>query len=109
MKEINNINYTSLKAGDKIIEIDGDVIRYWEYLMIHPNNNDYVLMIESLSKDAKKVYIPTLVGGGYYTNYTFKEIYQKEIEYHEYEIERLQQRIQREEEKESLHSTTQDQ
>lgn len=96
MKEINESNFTSLKKGDLIVEIHCDDVTYWQYLMIHPNNDNYVLMIEGISKDAKKIYIPTLIDGGYFTDYTLKEVYQKQIEGLEKRISYLKLRINKE-------------
>lgn len=89
MKEINDTNISLLKAGDKVVKIEEDYAIYYEYLMVHPHNNDYILMLDHC-ENIKKFYIPNILNQNYYIEYTYKEIYQKEIEYLESQIKHLE-------------------
>ena len=97
MKTIQSID--QLKKGDRIVSMHGDDVTYYEFLCVHPNNDQYVLMIESLSQEAKKIYIPKLLNNEHFlTDYTMNEIYLAEIDWHTQQIERLKERIIKKEE-----------
>lgn len=92
MKTIKDIS--QLKKGDRIVFFHGDDVVYFEFLCVHPRNDKYVLMIESLSQDAKKVYIPNIIDNvNYQTDYTMVEVHEREIEWHRQMIDRIQKRV----------------
>ena len=93
MIEIDHVNWKSLKEGDPIVMIDNGEVSYYYFLMIHPNNTNYVLLIDNIDKEGKKIYIPTFIGGGFFYNYTRKEVYEKRIKQLEDKIERLKNRM----------------
>lgn len=75
MKRITSIN--DLKQGTKIVHVeDNKNIKYYEFLMVHPHNENYVLLLESLSQNAYKFYIPNIIGDDshFYIEYTEKEV-----------------------------------
>ena len=77
MKKITRIN--DLKQGTKIASVyDNEIIKYYEFLMVHPHNESYVLLLESLSQNAYKFYIPNIIGDDshFYIEYTTKELYE---------------------------------
>lgn len=78
MKRVTNIE--ELKQGDKIAQISRNDIIYWEFLMVHPHNPNYVLMIESLSQNALKLYIPNILDSEFYQDYTIKDMMIMQVE-----------------------------
>lgn len=96
MRRIKDIN--ELKQGDKVVYFYGDITTVYEFLMVHPHNDKYVLMFEPASMNAEKFYIPNLIcnGSHYFIDFTWKEVYQHHIEWHEKQIERLKERLARE-------------
>lgn len=97
MKQITDVS--ELKPGTQIIKFCGDRVTFWEYLCPHPRNREYVLLLESMSQDALKQYIPDLLGSEWYIDYTFEEIYEKQKEWHFRQTERLNDRIKDEQSK----------
>lgn len=85
---------SSLKQGDKIVKIVGSVHKYYEYLMPHPHNENYVLLLDILTMDAVKVYIPQLTEehSHYYINFTYEELRLDLIDYYERQIKKLKER-----------------
>lgn len=81
MKQI--IDISELTTGTQIVHFDGDKCSFWEYLGPHPKNPKYVLLLESLSQNAIKQYIPSFLNNSnWYIDYTFEEIYEKQKEWH---------------------------
>ena len=106
MRQITDI--TELTPGTQIVEFRGDKIVFWEYLCKHPRNPEYVLLLESLSQNAIKQYIPGLLDSkDWYIDYTFEEIYEKQIEWHQGQIERLNSRIKDEQSKKTKENDSQ--
>lgn len=93
MIEINNVNFAILKAGDKFVDIENGEAKYYEFLMIHPHNDSYILALDDVQQEGKKIYIPTLIGGGFFSDYTIDEVNQKKIEQLEAKISRIKKRI----------------
>lgn len=105
MKQITDI--TELTPGARIVKFCGDRIVFWEYLCQHPKNPEYVLLLESLSQDAIKQYIPNLLNSkDWYTDYTFEEIYEKRKEWHLEQIKRLDKRIKDEQSKKTKENSS---
>ena len=50
----------ALPVGTKIVNINGDRMNYYEYLGVHPHNEQYVLLLDTLTQDATKFYIPNI-------------------------------------------------
>lgn len=71
MKKITNVK--DLKQGQKIIKVAPNFeISYFEFLMIHPHNENYILAL-NMMQDAEKIYIPYLYES-YYTDYSHEDI-----------------------------------
>ena len=105
MKQITDI--TELTSGVRIVEFCGDRTVFWEYLCQHPRNPEYVLLLESLSQDAIKQYIPNLLNSkDWYIDYTFEEIYEKRKEWHLEQIKRLDKRIKDEQSKKTKENSS---
>ena len=94
MKRI--IDIKELKQGDQIVRFDGEKTDYFEFLMIHPNNEHYVLLIESCSQNAIKYYIPNILDNdNWQMDYKFKDILNRECEYYKKCIEQLEERVEK--------------
>ena len=105
MRQITDI--TELTPGTRIVEFRGDKTVFWEYLCQHPRNPEYVLLLESLSQDAIKQYIPNLLNSkDWYIDYTFEEIYEKRKEWHLEQIKRLDKRIKDEQSKKTKENSS---
>lgn len=92
MKQIESIN--ELKNGDKIVCIFGGNPNFYEFLCVHPHNNNYVLLLDGITKDAPKFYIPNIINQPeWYKDYTLDEVREKQIEYHEMKIRKLKERM----------------
>jgi hypothetical protein len=92
MKQITNIS--ELTPGTPIVRLLGDTCEFWEYLCLHPKNSKYVLLLENISQNAIKQYIPNLLNSNeWYIDYTFEEIWEQEKEWHLQQIEKCSKRI----------------
>ena len=59
--------------------------------MVHPSNEDYIFVIDSVTQDANKLYIPLMIHEEYYVGeYDQAFVTAKRIEELEFEIKRLQ-------------------
>ena len=83
-----------LKKGVKFHIIRGEEVLSYEYLCVHPNNESYILAIDSISKDAKKMYIKKLLEDieVYVGEFDTLFFLNKEIEYHQKMINLLKKR-----------------
>lgn len=83
-----------LKKGIKFHVMNRDIITSYEFLCIHPHNESYILAIESMSQDAKKMHIKSLMEYAevYIGDYEVSFFREKEIEYYERMIIDLKQR-----------------
>lgn len=59
-------NLSQLSEGCTITRIVDGNYDCWEYLMIHPKNQRYILALNSCTQNADKLYIPDLFKGEYY-------------------------------------------
>ena len=93
MRRITDIK--ELKEGTKIVRVYNGRIDYFSFLMVHPCNEKYVLLMDDLTKDATKFYIPNLLDkhGYFYIDYSRRELLEKEIEEHQKAIDALRRRI----------------
>lgn len=94
MKEI--VDVKELKIDEKVISMCGDEVRFYRFYGVHPHNETYVLMIDELSQNALKFYIPTIIGDSdttWYHDYTLSDICKKRIEYHQREILRISKQL----------------
>ncbi len=81
MKRIKNIK--ELPFGTEIVRLNGGNVDYYEFLMVHPHNDSYVLLLESLSQEAKKFYIPRVDNSDeWQTDYTDIELLEYQRNYH---------------------------
>ena len=67
MRKIEDIK--ELTPGTKVVLFQANVPTYLEFLMIHPHNSEYVLMLDSLSQNATKHYIPNIIGSDHILQY----------------------------------------
>lgn len=69
-------------------------LEFSDFLMVHPNNEDYIFVIDSVTQDANKLYIPLMIHEEYYVGeYDQAFVTAKRIEALEFEVKRLQVRI----------------
>ena len=93
MKRIKNIKLFS--RGTKIVRLYGDSIYYYEYLMEHPHNDQYVLLLDTLTQEAVKIYIPNIEESpNWQTDYTDFDLLNYKYNYHLEKAERIMQQIQ---------------
>lgn len=60
MEKLTSIN--QLKVGEKFYVVsDGKVLGY-KFLCVHPENCKYILALDDIEKEGKKLYIPNLIG-----------------------------------------------
>ncbi len=90
MEKITKKNYSSLYPGKLIVEIEQGVAKYFQYLMIHPNNDVYVLLIDKTIEEAKKVLIYDLTHGYYFIDYKYSEVIDEQINQLRHRIEVLE-------------------
>ncbi len=92
MKQILDIY--GLKQGDKIVHFNGERIDQWEFLMIHPHNDQYVLLLDTLSQNAFKQYIPNILNTDeWQRDYKIDDVLEQRIAYHNKQIERIKERL----------------
>lgn len=83
-----------LKPGIDFYHICGDQVTCYKMLCVHPNNPDYILAVEGLTKDAPKLYIPYLFDRDYYLGpYDSLFIQEKRLEYYQRCVNRTAERI----------------
>ena len=59
--------------------------------MVHPNNEDYIFVLDSVTQDANKLFIPLMIHEEYYVGkYDPAFVRTKKIEELEFEIKKLQ-------------------
>lgn len=104
MKQITNIS--ELQPSTQIVRLCGDQCTFWEYLCPHPRNPEYVLLLESLSQNAIKQYIPNLLESEWFIEYTFEEIYEKRKEWHLKQAEKYEKRIKDEQSKKTKENSS---
>ena len=80
MRKITVEDIKNFKQGDKLVQVVDSNVEYWEFLMVHPHNSSYVLLLNNLSQDAFKFYIPNLINSNFYNEYDLKEVYKIRIE-----------------------------
>lgn len=69
-------------------------LEFSDFLMVHPSNEDYIFVIDSVTQDANKLYIPLMIHEEYYVGeYDQAFVTAKRIEALEFEVKRLQVRI----------------
>lgn len=73
-----------LKQMDQLVSFMGGKPAFYEYLMPHPRNENYVLMLDTLTMDAKKVYIPDIIKedsmAKWFRYDSIEEVEEKELE-----------------------------
>lgn len=85
---------SQLTKGCGVTFVKNGIFRYYEYLMVHPNNENYYLFIENLSQEVVRIYIGELLGGDYYTGeYDSVFVNEKRIEFYKRKIQCLENRI----------------
>lgn len=72
---------------------DGQVISY-DFLCIHPHNENYIIAINRLNANGDKIYIPNLFDQEYWVgDYNSNFFTKKRIEYHERMIKLLKEML----------------
>ena len=59
MKSITDIK--ELTKGTKIVYLEDGFVYYYEFLMVHPHNDEYVLLLDEVTQNAPKFYIPNII------------------------------------------------
>ena len=58
---------SQLHEGCTIMKIDeGWKLEFSDFLMVHPNNEDYIFVLDSVTQDANKLFIPLMIHEEYY-------------------------------------------
>lgn len=92
MKQITDIS--ELKQGDTIVHFNGERVDHWEFLMIHPHNDLYVLLLDILSQNAFKQYIPNMLNKEeWQMDYTIEDVLVQRIEYHKKQMKHIKERL----------------
>lgn len=85
MRKIKSVDeLKGLEQGTNIVRVLNDErIEYYKFLMVHPYNENYVLLLETASMNAYKFFIPDIMADNspYYIEYTRKELYEIRKEY----------------------------
>lgn len=50
------------KSCKNFVIIDGENVTMYEFLCVHPHNENYILALEKSSMEGKKLFIPNLLG-----------------------------------------------
>lgn len=82
MKSITDIK--ELTQGTKIVNLNyyGDV-DYYKFLMVHPYNDEYVLLLDEVTQNAPKFYIPNIINcPSWQIDFTRKDILNYKREYY---------------------------
>lgn len=88
MRKITDIN--TLKQGEPIVFVNGEELRFYEFLMIHPHNERYVLFLNKLSQNAEKFYIYSVLKNiQWLIEFSDYDLCLLQYKYHERELERL--------------------
>lgn len=83
-----------LSNGCTITKISDGEFRCYEFLMIHPHNEKYILALNSWTQNGDKLYIPDILKGGYYVGKIDDGfVAQEMIKQYERKIKSLQERI----------------
>lgn len=93
-----------LTKGCGVTFIKNDEFHFYEYLMVHPNNENYYLFIDNWSQEVVRIYVSELLNGDYYVgdfdtvfvNKKMIEFYKRMIRCHE---NRIKERLKRNENK----------
>lgn len=89
MERLTNIS-EQLKLGDRFYLIDGENFYQYEYLCVHPHNRNYILAVDYITQDAKKLYINRLLEGKYYVGTLDKTfVKREELKYHQKKTKEL--------------------
>lgn len=60
MEKLRSIE--QFKSCKNFVIINGENVTMYEFLCIHPHNENYILALERSSMEGKKLYIPNLLG-----------------------------------------------
>lgn len=101
MEKLTNIK--QLQPGTPFTIVQNGEITNYEFLCIHPHNSKYILAIESLSQEGKKLFIDNLLGKTishpkvYVGKFDLLLMNKLRLEYHKEEVEYWTKRVQEEE------------
>ena len=57
---------SQLTKGYGVTFVNNDDFHYYQYLMVHPNRDTYLLLIDSWSQEVVRIHINNLLSGDYY-------------------------------------------
>nr|DAV84273.1 MAG TPA: hypothetical protein [Caudoviricetes sp.] len=57
---------SQLTKGCGVTFIKNDIFHFYEYLMVHPNRETYLLFIDNWSQEVVRIHINNLLSGDYY-------------------------------------------
>lgn len=83
---------TTLHPKQQLVTFVKGVPRYYEFLMMHPHNDNYCLCINSITQNADMLYIPTVLKD-FYQDYTPVDVLIHQIEWHRHKIDILKSRL----------------
>lgn len=88
------IDIKQLSKGVKFHVIYAEKVISYKFLCVHPDNEQYIIAINNLTKNGDKIYIAELLQTDCWVG-DFDAIFflEKEIEYHKKQIEILKERI----------------
>ena len=81
MERITNIN--ELKKGDKFLYCHNDTTIGYTFLCEHPDNENYIIAINSRTKEGDKLYKPNVLSQPYYIGgYDPKFVLEQRLKYY---------------------------
>lgn len=87
MKRI--VNREQLKPGTIITKVSRDIFTDYRVLMIHPYNDDYILLLNCWTQRPEREYIPSILDKEWYEDVSKEDRFLLEKEYHEECLRRL--------------------
>ena len=59
MKQVTD--FKDLKQGDKLVRLTRGKVKFYEFLMVHPHNDEYVLLLNQC-QTVDRLFIPDCIG-----------------------------------------------
>lgn len=61
MKQLTRYDVDSMKPGDKFVYVDWQGYREYEYVQVHPHNENYLICLNLSTQVPVWLYIPSMV------------------------------------------------
>lgn len=61
MKQLTKEDIDSMKSGDKFVYVDWQGFREYEYVQVHPHNENYIICLNLSTQEPVRLYIPNMV------------------------------------------------